>query len=134
MKKYLALLAFAAKQTPAYALSLLKQLNIKRWEFRRDGVLESGYQWKFKLVESFEAKMLVIEGVRNAGTANEQSYVLWTRFKNDGSDRLKINGVEMGAVDLDFDVIGWTDTVVQVEMRYLDENANPHEDKFFNQF
>lgn len=130
--KYLALLKFFALQTPATALALLKKLDIKHWGFIRDGVETSGYRWKFKVQESFKEKMLVAEGTRG-----NESYVVMTRFKNDGTDRLIINGVDMQGVELDFDVMGWTDTIVQVEARYNFPDDEPgrdkHEDAFFNQ-
>ena len=126
MKKLLEALKLAAAyaawklaKTPEKALSLLGQLNPRLWRFEVQGVDKGTPEPEISvehLLESYNERKLVV-----AFEAGEVLYLAKTRFKNDGSDELFVDGVAQSFVSFDFDFIGLK--LVQVELRYNDPNG-----------
>lgn len=121
MKKYLALLKWAISKTPATALAVLKALNFSNWRVSLDNGDAEGFSPKFELVESFKAKALIV-----TFWYKQDLFKAETRFKNDGSDKLSVNGIAQNIPSFDFDIIGLTNTRVQFELAYVDLDGKHH--------
>lgn len=127
MKKYLALLKWAVSKTPEAALNVLKQLNFKNWKIRLGDIVEAPFSPKFEFSDTIKERMIVI-----SFWFNGKYIVAKSRLKNDGSDTITIDGVTQLGVDFDFDIIGFTNTVVQVELRYTSPDGVRNEFKIYN--
>lgn len=148
LKQYLALAKWAITKNPESALALIKLLDVPRWNMTVDGIPAEAFSPKFKVVSSVQNKKLTAEvkysyALPN-GTTSHRFIEARTLLKSHGDELYgydvtsageKIPGTDITAnlVDFDFDVIGAVNTVIQVELRYIDENSVDHEIKFWNQ-
>jgi hypothetical protein len=129
-------LKYRAFASPATALALLESLRLKKWRFETDGTERIGFKPKFSLEdvpEAVQEKKLRVRFSINAADNAQDVYLLKSRLKNDGSDELYLNGAAMNNVDFDFDIIGFPDTRVQIELRYHEADGTFHYDRFYNQ-
>lgn len=95
---------FAISKTPETALEIIKNLSPLRWRMTADGQTAAILSKpKFRLDDILKKRMLVLELEYSDATGNH-TMLAATRFKNDGSDSLVIDGVTMKMNQQGFDL------------------------------
>lgn len=148
LKQLAALAKWYVSKTPENAMAFIKLLDVPRWNMSVDGVPAEAFSPQFKFEDTVRERKLVVGFTyshANADGTTTRRYVEGRTLLKSTGDELrgwevdsqgrKIEGTDITAnlVDFDFDVIGAVNTVLQVELRYIDENGVDHEIKFWNQ-
>lgn len=126
-------LMFAATKAPDYAKKIAEDLNPKKWQMSVDGVpvLTHGVP-KFQVSEIVKRRMLVVKLDYSTADGNH-SLVAASRFKNDGTDTLRVDGVEMQIKKQGFDLTTKPfRSYVEVKISFTTPSGAWHEVKLWN--
>jgi hypothetical protein len=128
-------IVFGLKQTPDGALAVIRQLEPENWEMLQDDVPVASSAPKFNAMGSVKNRMLVMDNEYSLlmadSSVKQRSMTAMTRFKNDGTDTLEIDGVPMTGVNFKFHSKPLA-SYFRVVMFYIDENKVPRVIEFVN--
>lgn len=93
---------FWISQTPELALEIVKQLKPDKWKMSVNGVAVASKNIKFDVRGTLTTRRLVAEITWIDSLGTNHKAVAGTRFKNDGSDSIVVDDVEMVNVNFNF--------------------------------